>query len=52
MAISLIVRTEQGAMTIPRVRNEPEAMAAPMSLTRWTKSARSLSSATDWPVSC
>ena len=33
VAISLIVRTEQGAMIIPRVGNEPEATGAPTSPT-------------------
>ena len=34
VAISAMVRIEQGAITMPRVRNEPEAIAAPMSLGR------------------
>ena len=33
VAISDMVRTEQGEITMPRVRNEPEAMAAPTSAT-------------------
>ncbi len=32
VAISDMVRTEQGATIMPRVRNEPDAMAAPISL--------------------
>ena len=31
VAISLMVRTEQGAISMPRLLNEPEAMAAPTS---------------------
>jgi hypothetical protein len=30
--MSDMVRTEQGAITMPRVRNEPDAIAPPMSL--------------------
>jgi hypothetical protein len=31
-AISLMVRTEQGTITIPSVLNDPDEMLAPMSL--------------------
>src|SRR6185437_7060914 len=39
LAISLIVRTEQGAMIMPRVGNEPEAIGAPTSAGRWLAAA-------------
>ncbi|MNG39350.1 hypothetical protein D3C84_1273980 [compost metagenome] len=47
-----MVRTEQGAMTMPSVRNEPDDTAAPTSPTLWTTSARSLRSAIESSVSC
>jgi 4-hydroxy-3-polyprenylbenzoate decarboxylase len=37
---------------MPSVRNEPEAMAAPMSETLWTTPAFALTSAAESPVSC
>ena len=51
MAISLMVRTEQGATIMPRVGNEPEAIAAPTSPTRWTTSALAVTAARSSAVS-
>ncbi len=39
MAISLIVLTEHGAMIMPRVGNEPEAIGAPTSAGRCATAA-------------
>ena len=47
VAISLMVRTEQGATIMPSVRNEPEAMEAPTSLSRCVTSARPIRSSAD-----
>ena len=51
VAISLMVRTEQGATIIPSVRNEPDAMEAPTSPTLWTTSALAFTSAIESSVS-
>ena len=44
-AISDIERTEQGATIMPAVLNEPLAIGAAMSSTRWQTSASALTSA-------
>ena len=45
VAISDIVRTEQGAIIMPRVRNEPLLIDAPTSPTGWATVASRLISA-------
>ena len=41
VAISLIVRIEQGAISMPSVWNEPDEIDAPMSPIGWNTSASS-----------